>query len=140
MYQLHIIVPSSCFVLWSDCPFEIRGSSLPLRLGLFEEVLPPFCLIQEYICLWGQGRDVIQINKESVRQHRPRGHSNPQSGICIRKFLTLLPWQSTYQGQIRILIPTSDSDDVPFTSYLLIEYPSPLKNPVQEALVQDVHF
>ena len=37
---------------------SIRGSSLPLRLGLFEEVLPPFCLIQEYICLWGQGRDV----------------------------------------------------------------------------------
>ena len=35
---------------------NIRGSSLPLCLGLFEEVLPPFCLIQEYICLWGQGQ------------------------------------------------------------------------------------
>ena len=25
MYQLHIIVPSFCFVLWSDCPFENSG-------------------------------------------------------------------------------------------------------------------
>ena len=47
---------------------NIRGSSLPLRLGLFEEVLPPFCLIQEYICLWGQGRDVTR--KKKVRQRR----------------------------------------------------------------------
>ena len=28
------------------------------RLGLFEEVLSPFCLEQENIFLWGQGRDV----------------------------------------------------------------------------------
>ena len=31
------------------------------RLGLFEEVLPPFCLEQENIFLWGQGRDVSLV-------------------------------------------------------------------------------
>ena len=49
---------------------NIRGSSLPLRLGFFEEVLPPFCLIQEYICLWGQGRDVTDIRKTQAQKNQ----------------------------------------------------------------------
>ena len=58
-YQLHIIVPSFCFVLYYNCPFDIQGFATQ-RLGLFEEVLPPFCLLQEYFMPVGpgQGRNI----------------------------------------------------------------------------------
>ena len=68
-YQLYIIVPSFCFVLSHNCPFDIQGFATQ-RLGLFEEVLPPFCLLQEYICLSGQGRDVTLVAAVGSLSHK----------------------------------------------------------------------
>ena len=59
-YQLHIIL-SPHLPLYVVVLIGRIQRFATQRLGLFEEVLTPFCLEQEYIFLWGQGRDVSLV-------------------------------------------------------------------------------
>ena len=90
-YQLHIIVPSFCFVLYYNCPFDIQGFATQ-RLGLFEEVLPSLLPITGVSCYKPKSKSLGEMATDIMaKASLATNDADLQAQLGLKAFLQPVP-------------------------------------------------